>query len=137
MQFIPQGPPFEMVDAIVSTSNEATRTQFLITESNIFTNNEGFLSEAALTENMAQTAAAHTGYIAHQQNELPPVGFIGAIKNLIVHQLPKVGDTIFTDMQFITQIGNVHIVQTTITCNNQVVASAEFKIFLQENNKEA
>lgn len=134
MQYIPQGPPFEMVDSIISVEEKKTVTSFDIKSENIFIDEQGNLKEAALVENMAQTAAASTGYLSLQEGVPPPVGFIGAIKDLRILQLPKVGDTIITTMEMVTQIGNVHVVQTSISLNNNNIASAEFKIFLQENS---
>jgi 3-hydroxyacyl-[acyl-carrier-protein] dehydratase len=134
MQYIPQGPPFEMVDKIISIDAQATITSFTIQADNIFVDEAGYLKEAALVENMAQTAAASTGYLAANTGTTPPIGFIGAIKDLNIIQLPKVGDIITTTMQMITQIGNVHVVQTSIALNQTNIATAEFKIFLQENS---
>jgi len=130
MQYIPQRPPFVMIDKLVSVNETETQTQFLIREGHLFVEN-GFFTEPGLIENMAQTAAAGTGKNAADNGLPAPVGFIGAIKGLEIYSLPPAGAMIHTKVTFIMQVMNAHVVQAVITCNNNRVAKAEFKIFLQ------
>lgn len=132
MQYIPQSEPFVMIDKLISTDETQTTTELNITSDNLFVSNEHFL-EPGLIENMAQTAAAGTGYKASLEQKAPTVGFIGQIKNLQVQSLPKVGDKIITTTKNVHQIINAMIVQAEILCEHKMIASAEFKIFLQEN----
>lgn len=133
LPFIPQRPPFVMIDDIVSADDSMSTTTFTIREGHLFVDN-GFFTEPGLVENMAQTAAAGTGYKAQQDGKPAPVGFIGALKNLSVNQLPKVGDTLTTEVAFKMQVMNAHIVEATIKVNEQEIAKCELKIFLQDNN---
>lgn len=130
-QYIPQGPPFVMVGEILQADNQVSKTRFTIADNNIFVR-EGFFTEAGLVENMAQTAAAGTGYRDKQEGKQPTIGFIGALKNLSIKELPKVGDTITTEVHFVHQVLNVHIVQGTVFNNEQELARCELKIFLQQ-----
>jgi 3-hydroxyacyl-[acyl-carrier-protein] dehydratase len=130
MKYIPQAPPFVMIDELCSASEAETRTQFTIREGHLFVQDNLF-TEPGLIENMAQTAAAGTGYKATLTGQPAPVGFIGAIKNLEINYLPKVGETIISCVKMVHQVMNAHIVEGTITCEGKVIASAEFKIFLQ------
>jgi 3-hydroxyacyl-[acyl-carrier-protein] dehydratase len=132
LPFIPQRPPFVMVDNIVSADDSMSTTTFTIREGHLFVDN-GFFTEPGLVENMAQTAAAGTGYKAQQDGKPAPVGFIGALKNLSVDRLPKVGDTLTTEVAFKMQVMNAHIVEATIKVNEQEIAKCELKIFLQDN----
>ena len=91
-----------------------------------------FLGGPGLVENMAQTAAAGTGYKAQQDGKPAPVGFIGALKNLKVNMLPKVGDTLTTEVVFKMQVMNAHIVESVVKVNDEEIASCELKIFLQQ-----
>ena len=61
LSYIPQRPPFVMVDEIIDSGEKKTCSKFLIKEDNIFVEN-GFLKEPGLVENIAQTAAARAGY---------------------------------------------------------------------------
>ncbi len=130
MQYIPQAPPFEMIDELISATEEFTLTAFIIREGHLFVENNQF-TEPGLIENMAQTAAAGTGYRSALEGKPAPVGFIGAIKNLKITELPSVGDQVQTRVIFLHQVMQAHIVQAEIRLNNKLIAAAEFKIFLQ------
>lgn len=133
LPFIPQRPPFVMIDDIVSADDSISTTTFTVRPGHLFVDN-GLFTEAGLVENMAQTAAAGTGYKAQQDGRPAPVGYIGALKNLSVTRLPAVGDTLTTEVAFKMQVMNAHIVEATIKVNEQEIAKCELKIFLQENN---
>ncbi len=129
-KYIPQAPPFVMIDDVLVCSGTETETVFKITNDNVFVE-DGFFTEPGLIENMAQTAAAGTGWLAHQNQQQPPVGYIGAVKDLTIHALPKAGDTIVSSIRTMHQVMNAYIVEGTVRCGDRLIASAEFKIFLQ------
>ncbi|MBL7769057.1 MAG: 3-hydroxyacyl-ACP dehydratase [Flavipsychrobacter sp.] len=128
---LPQRPPFVMIDALVSDNPDATETSFEILPSNILIHN-GKATAALLVENIAQTAAAGAGYKALQGNGPVLVGFIGAIKNLEIHALPPVGTRLKTITRQVNAVFNVSIVEGTVYLDDQLLASCEMKIFLQE-----
>jgi predicted hotdog family 3-hydroxylacyl-ACP dehydratase len=130
LTLIPQRWPFIMVDTLASSNDEATHTTLLVQAENVLVNS-GELSEAGLVENIAQTAAARAGYIAHQLGKPMLPGFIGAVKNLEVFALPKVGDTIETEVKIENQIFDVTIIKGKITCKGITIAQCEMKIFIQ------
>ncbi|MEO8117090.1 MAG: hypothetical protein ABI653_05520 [Bacteroidota bacterium] len=66
LKLIPQRPPFVMVDHLINADEKTAETSFLILPENLLVEN-GFLSEAGLMENMAQTAAAKAGYEASKK----------------------------------------------------------------------
>lgn len=130
MKYIPQAAPFEMIDELLHATEAETQTAFTIKAGHLFVA-DGVFTEPGLIENMAQTAAAGTGWSAAQQNKPAPVGFIGAVKNFEVSQLPRIGDTIISTIVMQHQVMNAHIVQGTIRLADEIIACAEFKIFLQ------
>lgn len=132
MKYIPQAAPFVMIDEILSTDEQETRTAFFIHPDHIFVA-DGFFTEPGLIENMAQTAAAGTGYKAAQSNAAPPVGFIGQVKQIRINRLPEAGTTIHTTITNIQQVMNAFIVQGVIHAGTEEIARGEYKIFLQEN----
>ncbi|MCK5765821.1 MAG: hypothetical protein KAH26_07550, partial [Bacteroidales bacterium] len=67
-KLLPQGSPMIMVDTLISHDDRRTVTAFTIKKENIFVVN-GRFSEAGLIENMAQSAALRTGWIAMQQSD--------------------------------------------------------------------
>ncbi len=132
INLIPQRPPFVMIGQLLKADEKVSSTSFEIPEGHLFVEN-GVFTEPGLVENMAQTAAAGTGYRAQQEGKEPVVGFIGALKNLNIMALPKVGDTIITEVTFMNQVMNVHIVQGRVYLNETEIANCELKIFLQES----
>jgi predicted hotdog family 3-hydroxylacyl-ACP dehydratase len=131
LAYLPQRPPFVMIDHLLQADDRAIITSFTIREGHELVR-EGAFTEAGLVENMAQTAAAGTGARARQAGITPPVGFIGALKNLIIKELPCSGETITTEVIFVHQVMNAHIVQGTVRIGERIVATCELKIFLQE-----
>jgi hypothetical protein len=97
-----------MVDLILEIDANFVETIFLIKEDNIFVAN-GIFSEAGLIENTAQTCSSIVGkkYFFEDdgtENEnVNVIGFISAIKNLKIHSLPKVGNTITSKANLVSK----------------------------------
>jgi 3-hydroxyacyl-[acyl-carrier-protein] dehydratase len=131
--YIPQRPPFVMIDELINADNELSQTCFTVSEGHLFVD-EGYLSEAGIVENMAQTAAAGVGYKSKLNNKAAPVGYIGALKNLSISELPKVGSTITTQIIELHRVLNASIVSGKVFLDNREIASCEFKIFIQSES---
>lgn len=129
LSFIPQRLPFVMVDKILSSGETVTRSAFIIKEDNIFVEN-GVLKEPGLVENIAQTAAARAGYISQKENKPVRLGYIGAIRNLLITGFPKISDEIITEITIEKQIFDVSVISGKITCNESILAQCEMKIFI-------
>jgi len=126
---IPQKPPFVMVDQLVYSDATSSRSSFVIPADNIFVE-DGILKEPALVENIAQTAAARAGHFALVDNKPVLVGYIGSVRNLAIHFLPRAGDELITEIIIQNQIFNVTLISGSITCNNKLLAQCEMKIFI-------
>lgn len=129
---IPQRAPFVMISGLFDSNLTATTTSFEIESDNIFVEN-GFLTEPALIENMAQTAAAGVGYQFSLKNEAVPPGFIGAIKNLEIKTLPHVGQVLLTKVEVLQEVFGVTLIKGNVTVGDETIASCEMKIVLQKN----
>jgi predicted hotdog family 3-hydroxylacyl-ACP dehydratase len=132
LNYIPQRPPIVLVSRIYKCDEASVITGFDITDDHIFTQH-GKLTESGIIENMAQTAASRAGYAAVLNNSKPVVGFIANIKNLEIHHLPNSGQELLTEVSTKTQVMNVSIIEAKSYCKNELVATCEMKIFLQEN----
>ncbi|MGN6439245.1 MAG: 3-hydroxyacyl-ACP dehydratase [Agriterribacter sp.] len=130
LPLIPQRAPFVMVDELVAAGETTGVTRFEVRQDNIFVQ-DGYLTEPALIENIAQTAAAHTGYVFKEKNEPVPVGFIGAVQNLEIKKLPAVGDQIETEITIKNQVFDVTLISGKITSKEEEIAKCDMKIFLQ------
>jgi predicted hotdog family 3-hydroxylacyl-ACP dehydratase len=131
-KFLPQRPPFVLVDKLRMCNEEETNSSFLVPESHIMVK-DNKLNAGGLVENMAQTAAAGTGYLGLLNNEEVKRGYIGAIKNLNIYKLPKVGTMLFTRTMSVNKVMNVNIIRGYIHDKEGFkYAECEMKIFLEE-----
>jgi predicted hotdog family 3-hydroxylacyl-ACP dehydratase len=131
LPFIPQRPPFVMIDTLEGCSDSSAKTGFEVKKENVFVK-EGILGEPALIENIAQTAAARIGYICQKENKPVPVGFIGAVQQLEIFLLPRTGDVLETEIFIKHQVLNATIITGEIRINNKIAASCEMKIFINQ-----
>ncbi len=132
LALIPQRQPMVMIDKLLFSNSQQTTTGFKIEPTCIFCEN-GFLSESGLVENIAQTAAAGVGYICKKENRPIPIGYIAAIKNLEIVNLPTLGSDLETEVYIVNQVLNVTIVNGKVFCNGEVFANCEMKIFIKQD----
>ena len=136
LELIPQRPPFVMVDSLIHFDEVITRTRVQIMADNIFV--EGCeLTEAGIMENIAQTCAARMGYInkfiaSEDGSGKIKLGFIGAIKNLIIEELPKVGDVLTTSVEVVSEVFALTLVNAKVEVEGKLIASCEMKISLTD-----
>ena len=94
-------------------------------------------------ENIAQTSALRSGYRFAQQVSLsgdspkPPIGFIGALKNFVITDLPSVGSTIYTSVKVTYEVMGMQVVEASVKCGKHIIASCEMKIFLSQEEQKA
>ena len=129
LSYIPQRPPFVMVDRVMASDETSTKSSFRIREDNIFVEG-GKLKEPGLVENIAQTAAARAGFKALSEGEPVKVGFIGGIRNLQVLGFPEVGSDIETEITVVNQVYDVSVISGKVTCKGMLLAACEMKIFI-------
>ncbi|HTF29595.1 MAG TPA: hypothetical protein VK625_12170 [Flavitalea sp.] len=128
---IPQRPPFVMISELVYCEGEETRSKFFVEADNIFLKEEK-LMEPALVENIAQTAAARAGWLALNENRPVAIGYIGAIQQLEIFDLPVKGDTLDTEIRVMNQVFNVTLISGKLSCKGRLLATCEMKIFISK-----
>jgi hypothetical protein len=94
----------------------------------------GIFQEPGIIENIAQSAALGVGYVCSTKNEKVPLGFIGAVKNLMIFELPKVGDEITTEIQVDYEVFEATLITGKVYCFGRLMAQCEMKIFLKPND---
>ena len=134
LPFIPQRAPFVMIHELTACDGQSAKTILHINSDNLFVN-RGQLTEPALVENIAQTAAARIGYICSRENKPVPIGYIAAVQHLKIDGLPKVGDILETEITIKNQVLNVTIISGHSRVGEKLVASCEMKIFISDNSK--
>lgn len=129
LALIPHRPPFVMIGELLFADDLSARTSYCVSRDNLFVENERF-NEAGLLENMAQTVAAGAGYMAKKRNEAVRVGFIGAVKNFTVVDLPDAGDELVTETTITDSVFNMVLITGNIRHNDTLIASCEMNIFI-------
>ena len=135
LKFIPQRPPIVVVHGLVEHGENASVSEFHVEEDHLFVRDGKFLP-SGLMENIAQTSALRSGYHFSQQMQEggeekdPPIGFIGALKNFVVSDLPSVGSTLKTKVTVLHEVMGMQVVEAEVQCGRNIIASCEMKIFL-------
>jgi len=132
LEYIPQRSPMVMVDGILDYEEKSIQTTFQIKPDNIFVE-DGLFTESGLMENMAQSAASKLGYACKLSGESVPLGFIGAISNVKVFNLPKVGHSIRTTISFNHTIFNVSLINAQVFFENSLLCQCEMKIVIDNS----
>ena len=127
-RFIPQRHPIVMVHNLLEASDTHAVTQLYVEEENVFASN-GTFAEPGLIENIAQTAAVHVGYQCTKKGVPIPIGYIAAIRDLKINELPPAKSTITTSVKIINKVLDVTVVQGEVVYDNRVLCSCEMRIF--------
>lgn len=123
---IPQRPPMLMVDGLLAYAEESVTSSFLIKDDNIFVQ-DGLLQDVGLIEHMAQSVALHTGFGYFLRQEEAPIGYIGSINNLEIHELPSVGEEVNSSVQIMQEFSGVTLVEIETKIQDKVIAKGQMK----------
>ncbi len=135
-ELLPQQEPFVMISRLTQFDMLRTVTETTITENNIFVDN-GCFTASGLIENIAQTCAARIGYVnKYILKKGIQIGFIGAIRNLQIHDLPKVNDTITTTVDVQEEIFGMTLANSTVQLGKNILLTGELKIALKNDGTE-
>lgn len=124
-----------MLDHLLRADTEITRTRLQIDENNFFFEN-GVLSESGVIENMAQTVAIRVGYYYDSIGEEAPKGFIGAVRNMKILRLPKLGESIECEIEVQQEIFGVTLVGGKTFVGDEMIASGSMKTVLEKTESD-
>lgn len=131
LTLIPQRAPFVMVDELLCSDGNSIQTRFRVKEGNVLVMN-GEFSEGGLLENIAQTAAAGAGYMAIKEKKQVSAGYIGAVKNLEIFDLPKINDELVTEVRIESRVFDVTVISGTVRHNDTLIAQCEMNIYISK-----
>ena len=131
LEFIPQRAPIVMVDEFFGVENNLSVSALTIMEDNIFCEC-GALVECGVIEHIAQSAALRMGYIFRTAGKNVPIGFIGSVNKFRIFRLPKVSETLTTEIRVEQEIMNITLISAVVRIEQRVIAECTMKIFLQE-----
>lgn len=140
LKFIPQRPPIVVVHGLIEHGESSSVSEFHVEKDHLFVR-DGKLLPSGLMENIAQTSALRSGYHfaiqmqAGGEMKEPPIGFIGALKNFVVIDLPSVGSVLKTTVTVLHEAMGMQVVEASVQCGRNVISTCEMKIFLSQENQ--
>lgn len=133
-ELLPQQEPFVMIGRLTHFDRVFTVTETVVDEQNMFVE-DGRFSATGLMENIAQTCAARIGYVnKYILKKGIQLGFIGAVRNFEVLDLPQVGEMITTTVEVKEEIFGMTLASATVTCNGKTLVQTEMKIAVKEQS---
>jgi len=133
-ELLPQKRPFVMLDSLINFDEVITCTRLQVKPDNIFVEDNNF-TESGIIENIAQTCASRMGYInKYLHSDSVKIGFIGAIKDLIIYELPSVGDELKTTVEVVNDVFAITLVNAKVEIGDKLIASCEMKISITDIN---
>jgi predicted hotdog family 3-hydroxylacyl-ACP dehydratase len=136
IELIPQKFPFVLISSLLEVTEKTSISSFTFDESHVLCWN-GYLTSAGLMENMAQTAAAKTGYECLMKGSRIPIGFIGDVRDFVFTKHPQPGEEIVTEVTIINEIFDVTVISGVVRMNGEEIASCVMKIFVEPAEKAA
>ena len=131
-ELLPQQEPFVMVSRLVYFDDVRTICEMDIQADNIFIE-DGHLNASGMIESIAQTCAARIGYVnKYILQKAVQIGFIGAIRNLEITDLPEVGQQITTIVDVIEEVFGMTLASAVIKQGNRTLMTTEMKIAVKE-----
>ena len=133
-KLIPQREPMVMVSSLESYAENELLAGFEVPAVGTFVA-DGQLAESGLLEHMAQAVALHTGYSYYLRGEEAPMGYIGAMQQLQIHRLPKVGEQVLSKVLIMQEFMGVTLVEIETTLGGEIIAWARMKTVVAEENQ--
>lgn len=131
-QYLPQRPPFIMVDELLAVDHRYIRTRLTIRSDNLFLEEDTFPAHA-LIEHLAQSAAAgitfqHLAKVPATSSPSKLEGFLVGLSRLEVFDLPRVTNTIETRLELLHRFGNLVQLQGSIFLNQTQLLRGTLKV---------
>lgn len=131
LELIPQRPPMVLVDCFEGIDAEGVSTTgYTVEPAGLFVAG-GRMSECGIIEHMAQSAAARIGWCCRAEGRPVPVGFIGAVSRLELHDLPRTGVHLRTRLRIVQEIGPLSLAEVRTEADGRPLAEGNLKIYLQ------
>jgi len=131
-ELLPQQEPFVMVSRLVHLDDVRTACELDISADNIFVD-KGRLSASGLIENVAQTCATRIGYVnKYILKKAVQIGFIGAIRNMDIIDLPEVGQQITTMVDVKEEVFGMTLASAVVKHGERILVTTEMKIAVKE-----
>ncbi|MEI6148001.1 MAG: hypothetical protein WCS01_02815 [bacterium] len=129
---IPHRPPMRLIDALVEWNDHSARSVVVFAGDHMAVR-DGFVTEPALVECIAQTVAAMEGArkaagVAPGGTSGQQVGMLCGISDFAVVRRPKSGERLEVSVQVQKRLGPMLLADGQVLCDGQVVASGSLKL---------
>ena len=124
---IPHAAPIRCLGRVLEASDQGALSRFTVEPDALFLDGDTYRAEG-LIEGMAQCVGAMEATTRDPRSSL---GMLVAIKNMHVHELPSLGDTIEFRASLTRRLGPFTLAQCTADCGGTRLADGEFKFFIE------
>ncbi|MDH3982000.1 MAG: radical SAM protein [Kiritimatiellaceae bacterium] len=128
---IPQLPPMQMVQTLLSVGERTATVETVVEKSNIFLDEEGCLENTAFVEMIAQAAALFNGFRTRHRDE-DPAGFLLGAKQFKFHETVRAGDQLVIHADKDVGFGAFSIVNGRVMRGDDCMAEGQIKIYHEE-----
>ncbi|WP_245731494.1 ABC transporter permease [Kriegella aquimaris] len=139
-KFLPHRQPMLMVNNIAYIDADSVTAEFNISPDCVFVKNN-VLSETGLIENAAQACSAIVGQSYFEVDDLEGegnniIGYISAIKKVVISDLPKVNETLITKAKLIsrydTDTMSICTIQGSTFRNDDLIVDCTLNFLIHE-----
>ena len=125
---LPQQEPFVMVGRLVHFQMDTSTTETIVKEDNLFVE-KGCFTPCGMLENIAQTCASRIGfYNKYILGKDVQIGYIGAVRDLVILGKAKVGSLITTTVDVLEEVFGMTLATATVRCGEEVIATGQVKL---------
>ena len=118
-----------MVDGYFYEDELHCQSELTVEAGNMFLDANGHMAEEGLLEHVAQTSAAHIGYLRKETGEEVSLGYIGDIKRArFSNPMPTIGDTLHTCLTVMSQVGGITLVSAETSVNEHIILTCRMKL---------
>jgi len=121
-----------LMDTFRAFSEERGEAEVKVRAGHLFAVSEETLHPAVVIEMLAQSAAAHEGYRRLSGGGALGGGFLASIRGFELLEGPRVDDTVHTVAIRDLQIGEMQLVNGTITRGSQTIGKGELLFYLSD-----
>lgn len=131
-KLIPHRKPMIMVDTVIAFKENKLLSGLTVETENIFVS-KGEFQEAGILEHIAQSAALYIGCKNFDSITVAKEGVVGAINSANFNTLPKIGETIQTDITILHEVMGITLFKAICKVEETTICTAEMKTMLRNH----
>lgn len=105
------------------------QSNFLVSNENMFVNDNGLLDSIVFVELLAQLAACHSGYEARLGKGIEKAGFLVGVRDFQINDEVRLGDSLILEASKTNEIEQVSFIDGSVHKNGVRIAAGLFKLW--------